>query len=158
MNTKAQTKIVYGIIGILVLLGVGTLILTPEQLAKSHTCTSNNVTGIFEKFSATNVTAYWRVNDTLKQSVCTKGKWITTNEWLKIHNLTTKDITVNTVVPSNITEDYFLIVNAGDTITVNESTTISINNVKYNVTFIPRTITKCICDKKTGCVIRECLT
>lgn len=151
------TKITIGIIGVLIFGGLGAYLLTPEQLEKSFTCTTNNVTGIFDKFSTTNITAYWVVNGVTKQSVCTKGKWIKTTEWLKINGLTAEDITISSVDESNMTEDYAEIVGIGQTIVVSESKIVSINDVKYNITFIPKTVTKCICDIVTGCKIKDCI-
>lgn len=48
------TKITLGIIGMIIIV-TGAFLLTPEQLDKASTCTTNNITGIFESFSNTNV-------------------------------------------------------------------------------------------------------
>lgn len=156
METK--TTITFGIIGVLLLSGLGAYYLTPEQLAVANTCTTNNVTGIFERLSATNVTAYWTVNGTSKQAVCTKGKWIPTTQWLIINNLTEKDITINPVEESVITEDNIEIVTIGKEIIVDKSKSISINGQIYNITYTEKaTRIKCICEKTTGCNTLECL-
>jgi hypothetical protein len=152
------TKITAGIIGVLIFGGLGAYLLTPDQLAKSYTCTKNNVTGIFEKFSNTNVTGYWTVNGTIKQAVCSKGKWIPTIEWLKLYGLSEKDITINPVNESDYTENDIEIITVNKIIMVNQTKQISINGELYNITYVPKTVIKCICDKTSGCKIRECLT
>lgn len=155
METKTIT---FGIIGVLLLSGLGVYVLTPEQLASASTCTTNNVTGIFERFSSSNVTAYWTENGVNKQSVCTKGKWISTSEWLKINNLTTKDITISSINESTITENNIEIITIGKEIVVDKSRSISINGQVYNISYTEKPpIIKCICDKVGGCKIKECV-
>lgn len=147
-----------GIIGVLLVSGLGLFVLTPDQLNKASTCTTTNTTGIFERFSTTNVTAYWTINGTTKSSVCTKGKWIPTTEWLKINNLTSKDITYNTVIESNITENGIEVITVGSQIIVDKTKQISIGGVIYNITYTDKpAIIKCVCDKIEGCKLKECL-
>jgi len=157
-----DNKIIYGIIGVIIAItggSVGYVLLSPEQLDAAVTCTSNNVTGIFEKLSSTNVTAYWTVNGTEKSSVCTKGKWIPTREWLKLNNLSETDVVVNPVDESKYTEDNIKIIAAGDKIEVDKSQQISIAGTVYNITYKEKPpVIKCICDKTTGCKISECLS
>lgn len=156
---EAKTvTITAGIIGILLLGGLGIYVLTPEQLAAASTCTTTNITGIFEKFSSTNVTAYWTINGTQKQSVCTKGKWIPTTQWLKDNKLSEKDITISPVEESIITENDIEIVTIGKTIIVDKTKQISINGQVYNVSYTDKPpVIKCICDRISGCKISECL-
>jgi hypothetical protein len=149
------SKIILGIIGILVV-GGGIAFLTPEQLEKASTCNTNNVTGIFEKFSSTNVTAYWTVDGVTKQAVCSKGKWIPTIQWAKDNGIDTAKIMVNAINESEYTEDEVIIVTTDKSIIVDKTMQISVNDVRYNLTYIPKVVTKCICDKDTGCRIAEC--
>jgi len=150
------SNIILGIIGILVV-GGGIAFLTSEQLSKASTCTTNNITGIFESFSKTNVTAYWTVNGSKKQSVCTKGVWLTTIQWAKNNGIDPAKIMVNPVNESEYTEDGVIIVTTDKAIIVDKTMQISINDIKYNLTYIPKIVTKCICDKMTGCKISECM-
>jgi len=151
------TKITTGIIGILLLAGSGLYFLTPEQLDAASTCTTNNVTGIFSRFSSTNTTAYWTVNGTEKSSVCTKGKWIPTRQWLTNNNLKESDVTITpNIQEATITETGVDIIKIGDVIVVDKAKQISIAGTVYNVSYTPTIITKCICDRPT-CDPRECL-
>jgi hypothetical protein len=146
-----------GIIGVLFMSGLGIYIFTPEQLDKSYTCTTNNITGLFDSFSSTNVTAYWIIDGVKKQSVCTKGKWIKTTEWLKINGLSAEDITINSVNESIATEDNIKIVAVGDIIEVDKSQQISISRTVYNITYMekpPQIV--CVFGNKTGTII-DCL-
>jgi hypothetical protein len=157
-NSMSDKTISYGIIGILLLSGLGAYILTPEQLANASTCTSTNITGIFERFSSTNVTAYWSINGSTKSSICSKGKWIPTNDWLKLNNLTAKDISIGPVDEANLTEDNVEVITIGEEIVVDKSKSISINGQVYNISYTAsKPLIKCICDKATGCQISECL-
>lgn len=155
---KTQT-LVYGILGILLLGGAGVIFLTPEQLANARTCTTNNITGIFEKFSSTNATAYWTVDGIQKQTVCTKGKWIPTIDWLKINNLTEKDISIGPIEESIVTEDNVEIVLPTEkVIYINQSKRLSIGGVVYNISYDGGKETiRCICEKSTGCKLQECI-
>lgn len=157
MADTKTTITVYGIIGILVASGLGVYMLTPEQLAAASTCTTSNMTGIFERFSATNGTAYWTVNGTTKSSVCSKGKWIPTLDWLKLNNLTSKDISISTPEVSNVTEDNVEIISIGQSITVDRTKAVVINGQTYNLTYLPKTVTKCICERIGGCKLSECV-
>lgn len=157
---KAQNKpspLFYGILGVLIASGLGVYMLTPEQLDAASTCTTSNVTGIFERLSATNITAYWTVNGTEKSSVCSKGKWIPTKDWLKIYGLSAKDVTIGTVIESNVTEDNVEVITIGQTITVEKSKSININGQTYNISYVPKVVTKCICEKVGGCKLSECI-
>lgn len=154
----ADTKVIYGIIGLIMLSGVGLILLTPEQLDAASTCTTNNITGIFEKFSATNITAYWTLNGTQKQSVCTKGKWIPTRQWMLLNNVSEKDILIKAVNESAYTETGIEIVDETKPIIITKSTQLSIEGKVYNITYKEKPpVIKCICDIKTGCAIQECL-
>lgn len=153
-----NSTIAYGIIGILLVGGLGVFFLTPDQLAKASTCTTNNVTAIFEKLSSTNVTGYWTVNGSLKQSVCRNGKWIPTIDWLKQNSLTEKDILVQEVKESDYTEDGAIIVEQSKPIIVDKNMKISVQGVVYDVSYTDKPpVIKCICDQKIGCQIAECL-
>ena len=170
-------KVIAGILGVLLLGGAGVYLLTPEQLDAAYTCTTNNVTGIFDKFSGTMKTAYWTYENGLtKQSVCTKGLWIPTTQWLKDNNIDAKEITLSDpkeVPESTIDEDgneikpIEVISVDTKTITIAASKQVSINNVVYNLTYVEqpkevvyqdRQVIKCICEKTAGCKIQECLT
>ena len=155
ISVKMTKNLTYGIIAILMigLTGTGYILLTPEQLNAARTCTTNNITGIFEKYSSTNVTAYWTENGTSKQLVCTKGKWIPTREWMKIHNLTEAQMTGLPLPNSDIDEEGNLIIK-DKTIIVDKSGKVSINGEIYNITHVP--IIRCICEKTTGCQLKEC--
>jgi hypothetical protein len=146
-----------GIIGILIVSGLGLFLLTPEQLDKARTCTTTNITGIFERFSSTNVTAYWTENTVLKQSVCTKGKWIPTREWLRVNGISEKDITLNPIVESKTTEDNIEIISTNQEIIVDTNKKINIAGQTYNVKYVPKYSIKCICEKTSGCKISECI-
>lgn len=159
-----DTKVVYGIIGLLVLSGgAGVYFLTPDQLDQASTCTTTNITGIFESFSKTNITGYWTDSDGIKkQSVCTKGVWIPTRTWLEINKLTEKDVTIQEIKESPITEENIEIISAvTKSITISSSKQIIISTPgTYNITYTekpPVEIIKCICEKSTGCLLKECL-
>jgi hypothetical protein len=158
IRIMVDNKIVFGIIGLIIMTGGGIILLSPEQLNSASTCTTNNITGIFESFSSTNVTAYWTVNGTKKSSVCSKGKWIPTTEWLKQNNLSAENITIQPIQESIITEEGIEIIDITKPIIINQSKQISISGKIYNVTYTEKApMIKCICDKTTGCKIKECL-
>lgn len=94
-------KLAYGIIGVLLIaMGGGAyVLLTPEQLDAAYTCTTSNVTGIFERFSSTYKTAYWTQDGMEKQSTCRNGVWIPTKQWLKNNGLSEKDVVVSQDIP-----------------------------------------------------------
>ena len=151
------TQITTGIIGILLLAGSGIYFLTPEQLDAAFTCTTSNVTGIFDRFSSTNVTAYWTVNGTEKSSICSKGKWIPTRQWLTNNGLKDSDITLSPVIQEAVvTETGITIVKVGDIIVVDKTKQVSIAGTIYNISYTPTIVTKCICAKAT-CDPLECL-
>lgn len=152
----ADAKLISGILGVILLSGAGLIFLTPEQLDAAFTCTTNNVTGIFERFSSTNVTAYWSVDGVEKRSVCTKGVWIPTREWLKINNLTEKDIALSEVKESDVTEEGLEIIKESDVIIVDRNKQVVIEGKTYDIVHVPQIVTKCICDKIQGCKISEC--
>ena len=145
-----------GIIGVLLMGGLGVYLLTPEQLDKAYTCTTNNVTGLFDSFSSTNVTAYWTVDGVKKSSVCTKGKWIKTTQWLELNGLKPEDITINPVEESKYTEENIKIVAIGETIVIDKSTAVSIEGKVYNITYTekpPKIV--CVFGNKSG-TLKEC--
>jgi hypothetical protein len=153
----AETStIVYGIIGLLIVGGLGAYILTPDQLDKASTCTTTNITGIFERLSSTNKTGYWTVNGTQKSTVCTGGVWIPTRTWMEMYNIS--EVTFGVVNQSTSTEDGIDIITIGETIIVDQTKIISIGGTTYNVTYVekpPRI--KCICERIGGCNLQECI-
>ncbi len=102
-----DTKYYYGIIGILIL-GIGSgLYLSQEQIDYGYTCTTSNITGVFEKFSSTNKTAYWTDGDTgeLKQLVCSKGYWIPTKDWARINDVDLNTIEIETKIEPSVFDE-----------------------------------------------------
>jgi hypothetical protein len=58
------------------------------------------------------------------------------------------------------TDEAVKVITTERVIEVNETMKISISGTVYNITYIkesPKVITKCICDKKSGCTMLECL-
>ena len=80
----------WGVIGaVALLLGMGgVMVLTDDELDHAYFCTSNSKVGIFESLSKTNVTGYWKIDGTTKQSTCTKGRWIPLKDYCKENNIT----------------------------------------------------------------------
>ena len=147
--------LIFGIIGVLVFGGVGTLLLTQEQADVSSICTTSLVIASFERLSSTNKTGYWTANSTTKQAVCSKGEWIPVNDYLKNNNLTLNDIAIQPLTDSQIDENGYPIV-LNKVITSTKDGKINIDGAVYDC---PACIykLKCICDKAGGCNIKECL-
>ena len=97
-------KIRWGIIGLVSALAVfgGYIVLSELELNHAYYCNTNNKVGIFETLSKTNVTGYWHVNETRKQSTCTKSKWIPLREYCKA-----KGIPDCRRIKATATEDHF---------------------------------------------------
>jgi hypothetical protein len=149
----------FGILGVLLVSGLGGYLFTFDELDKAYTCNINNVTGIFESFSSTMKTAYW-INEegVSKRSVCRNGYWIKTTEWLKVNGLDKEIISIDDVNESDYTEDNIEIISIGDTIVIDKNRKVDINGQIYNITYIgDKYKIKCICDKISGCKIKDCL-
>lgn len=164
---KGQTNnLVYFIIGILAVGGTaGTIIyFSQAQIDAAYICTTNNFTGVFERFSASNKTAYITNTTTnvTKSYVCTNGVYIPLNDWCTINKIDCKAFIkegAKVIDPSTVDEFGNPIV-VNKTIIVDKAGKVSINGEEYKVECpgceaAPKV--KCICDKVTGCKLKECL-
>lgn len=153
-----DNKYTYGIfISLMVLIGggVGVYILTPDQLDKSSTCTSNNVTTMFERLSGTNITGYWTNSDgSQNQSQCKKGTWIPTREWMKINNVSEKDIIIQPVIESDEESEGIKLYNGESSVVVDKDMKIMTGDTIINITYKPSI--KCI--PKNYYTLNDCLT
>jgi len=126
-------KLTWGIIALLIVSGVGTgIYLSQEQADVSSICVNTSVIAAFQNMSKTNVTGYWYENGTRKQAVCKGGPWIDLNFYLKINNLTLKDISIQPLQESQIDELGNPIIN-GTTIIVDKSGKINIEGKTYDI-------------------------
>ena len=74
-----NTKITYGVIGLVaLLLGFGgSLLLNQDQMDKAYVCSSNDKLGFFDRLSSTSKTGYFKGDDGLEKKVtCTGGTWV----------------------------------------------------------------------------------
>ena len=147
--------LIFGIIGVLLLGGAGTLLLTQEQADASSICTTSLVIATFERLSSTNKTGYWTVNSTTKQAVCTKGEWIPVNDYLKSNNLTLNDIAIQPLTDSQIDENGYPIV-LNHVITSVKDGKINIDGALYDCPACQYKL-KCICADNSTCNVKKCL-
>ena len=91
----SSQNITYGLIGIFTLLigGLSGVLLSQEDLQKTFVCNNTEATATFERLSSTNVTGYWTENGVQKSLVCSKGKWVSINDYAMTKNVSLKDIT-----------------------------------------------------------------
>lgn len=83
-----DNKILFGIIGVLILTGAGTItLLQLQEDPNLYICSQNNNTARFESLSSTNKTGYWYVDGVRKQATCTNGIWERPSQWAERFNV-----------------------------------------------------------------------
>lgn len=149
-----------GIFLVLVLGGAVTYQLLPEDLDRAYICNLNNVTGLFDKLSSTNVTGYYNLNGTNKQLTC-KTKWVKLTDWCNLNKVDCNDFVNNgfptdeKALPVEVYDETGAFLVKTPTLVINKDIVLNVNGTKVNITYSP--VVKCICDKITGCKIQECL-
>lgn len=101
-------KITYGIIGIIVVASIasGIYYFNQDEFKNAYVCTTNNVTGIFERLSSTNKTGYWTNESGSFSVVCRNGYWVPLNDFATQYKIDVNDLTKNgvQVLPDNVSE------------------------------------------------------
>lgn len=158
-----DSKTMMGILGVIIFVGTGTIfVLDKVQMENTYVCTVNNITGIFESLSATSKTAYWTENDTQRSLVCRNGMWVKIGKWCSDNKIDCKvfmdkGLNVNETIPPEKYDEFGAEIIYTKDIVIKESKTINVNGTILNITYEPKIVTKCICDKTTGCLIKECI-
>ena len=90
-----DNKKVYGVIATfaVIMAGLGTYVLTQEQIDNGYVCTVNENFGVFDHLSSTNKTGYWyNENNTIQSAVCRSGYWQKATLYMQEHNLSLNDL------------------------------------------------------------------
>lgn len=90
------------------LITAGAIVLTPEQIDNSVTCSSNGITILidtFVRFSDTNITGYELIDAIEIPRVCTNGEWIPTRKYMELNNITEDQLAFIPLENSTMTED-----------------------------------------------------
>ena len=156
----ADAKIITaGVFLTLILGGVVTYQFLPEDLSRAYICNLNNVTGLFDKLSSSNITAYYNLNGVNKQMTC-KTRWIKLTDWCETNKVDCNNFVKegfpsdDKLIPADVYDESGALLVKDSKVTVDKDIMLNVNGSVINITYKP--VIACVYGNKSG-TIEECL-